>query len=81
MGRNGDFRGVIFAEAEEASFVFVVKEGVWFVASGEEDIFWIRCERRGVTDGESICRCYNMSFLKYPIEARGKVGETGSEMM
>lgn len=25
------------------------------------DIFWIRWERRGVADSESICKGYNMS--------------------
>jgi hypothetical protein len=55
VGMKGDLRTAIFV-------VFEGVEGWSFVAFGVEggERFWMRAERRGVVDGESICRYYNI---------------------
>ena len=55
VGMKGDLRAAIFG-------IFEGVEGGPFVVLGVEggESFWMRAERRGVVDGESICRCYNI---------------------
>lgn len=54
VGRYGDLRA-----AMAVVFSAVAEEGKPFSVDGEElgddDIFWIRWERRGVAEAESIC--------------------------
>lgn len=60
VGRKGDLRVVIFV-----MFGGVLLLDKWlpfadFGVESEGELFWIRAERLGVAEGESICRCYNM---------------------
>ena len=59
VGMNGDVRATIFV-------VFEGFEGVPFALLGVEggESFWMRAERRGVVDGESICRYYNIGWKR-----------------
>ncbi len=55
VGMKGDLRAaifVVFEGVEVAPFAWLGEEG------GES--FWMRAERRGVVDGESIRRYYNI---------------------
>jgi len=59
VGMKGDLRTAIFV-------VFEGVEGVPSVSLGVEggESFWMRAERRGVEDGESICRYYNIELRR-----------------
>jgi hypothetical protein len=73
---KGDLRAAIFV---------VVVEGVEAVPSGlsgvEGESFWIRAERRGVVDGESICRYYNIGWKRVECFVNILQLGTGSKLM
>jgi hypothetical protein len=76
VGMKGDLRAAIFAVAEGV-------EGVPFALFGVEggESFWIRAERRGVVDGESICRYYNIGWKRVECFVNILQLETGSKLM
>jgi hypothetical protein len=73
---KGDLRTAIFV-------VFEGVEGVPFVLLGVEggDSFWMRAERRGVVDGESICRYYNIGLEKVKCFVKVLQLGAGTEVM
>lgn len=81
VGRNGDLRVGILVGSEGMAPESVVREKDLFAASGNDESFWVRGERRGVTDGESICYgCYNMGvcgcaigLARVRVKARARV--------
>lgn len=74
VGRKGDLRAAIFL------VVWVVGvEGISAgLGIGDGDLFWIRAERRGVTDGESMLQMLlhecptSEAFDTVPIDDCGK---------
>lgn len=76
VGMKGVLRVAIFV-------VFEGFEGVPFALLGVEggESFWMRAERRGVVDGESICRYYNIGWKRVECFVNLLQLGTGSKLM